>query len=61
MEEMIHFFENIKTDFLNNPDEAESMLAVGDTPATTFANPAEGAALTFSISLIYNLDEAKHR
>lgn len=61
MEEMIHFFENIKTDFLNNPVEAESMLAVGDTPATRFANLAEGAALTFSISLIYNLDEAKHR
>lgn len=58
---MIDFYQSMLADFKKRPAEAQSILAVGDSPVSQFKDQEEGAALTFSISMIYNLDEAKHR
>ena len=58
---MINFFYESQSDYQKNPEEAQSLLAIGASPPSVFDDLSQGAALTFSISLIYNLDEAKYR
>ena len=59
--ELQSFYTERKMNYTENLNEAEALLTVGDSPGTTFEDISAGAALTFSISLMYNLDEAKHR
>ncbi|MBK8504004.1 MAG: DUF1553 domain-containing protein [Saprospiraceae bacterium] len=61
LDDLVTFFENSLSDLQTNPEEIRSLLNIGDSPSQVFANDAEGAALAFTISLIYNLDEAKYR
>ncbi len=60
-EKMKSFFDESKMDFDRDPDEALAILSVGDSPASQFAEPAIGAALTMTVSMIFNLDEARRR
>lgn len=60
IEEMITFLSDYENDLQSNQEEVETLLSTGDSPPTEFDNPVQGAALTFTISLMYNLDEAKY-
>jgi hypothetical protein len=61
LDKLVSFFEQTRAEYQVDPDEAMSLLTVGDSPASQFSDQAAGAALSFTISLIYNLDETRHR
>lgn len=54
-----NFYHSSSEHYRHHPDEAESLLCEGGAPPSLFEDPAAGAALATTISLIYNLDEAK--
>jgi hypothetical protein len=51
-------FAFYREEFKRNPDSAERLLAVGETPNPSIRKPAELAALTLIANTILNLDEA---
>ncbi len=61
MENLLAFFQETLTDYQANPEDAAAVLMIGDSPASDFEGREEGAALSFTISLMYNLDEARYR
>ncbi len=61
LDKLVSFYEQTRADYRDDPKEAVSLLTVGDSPASRFSDQGAGAALSFTISLIYNLDEARQR
>jgi hypothetical protein len=61
LENLQAFFQETLEDYQANPEEAAAVLMIGDSPASDLKDREEGAALSFTISLIYNLDEARYR
>jgi len=56
---LFQFYLDSKENYESDQAEASALVAVGDSPAESFSDLAMGAAMTFTISMIFNLDEAK--
>ena len=57
MEEILSFLIEMREHYLENPQAAQLLLTVGDSPAGDQIDPSEHAAWAMVCSLILNLDE----
>ncbi len=55
---LVESFTAQQTQFANDPQAAEQLLAVGESPRNTELDPVEHAAWTMLANLLLNLDEA---
>ncbi len=55
---LVDAFEHERAVFEGQPERAEALLAVGESPRDTSLDPADHAALTLVCSIILNLDAA---